>query len=210
VPTLASGELRLEAVARRPGVLTKVAVRSPTIPVGNPSMSIAGDDLARVREMLQGERIDVVAWHHSAPIYITAALGLAETPPMLLLPALGHARVLLGEIDLRGIAGWRGLNVLLASALTGWRIRLESVSATDAWHHLQVAMHARRPVRGTVLDRVERAARLDVIGLYAVLSSDAEYRTGQELAVRITRMDPDEGRIFASDRLSESGQLPLL
>ena len=49
---------------------------------------------------------------------------------MLLLPGIGHARVLLGEIDVRGIAGWRDVNVILASALTGWRIRLEPVAAT--------------------------------------------------------------------------------
>ena len=203
VGVLASGESRIEAIARRPGVLTKVAIRG-----GTPL--IAGDGLARVRERLDGERIDVVAWHHSAPTYIASALGLGETAPTVLLPAISHARVLLGEIDLRGIAGWRGINVLLASALTGWRIRLDPIAATDAWRHLQSAMRARRAVRATVHDRIERGLRLEVLGLYATYSGAAEYASGDELAVRITRMDPDEGRIFVSDRLGDTGQLPLL
>jgi hypothetical protein len=194
------------SIARRPGVLSKVAIRA-----AYGRATISGDHLARVRNRLDGERIDVVAWHHSAPVFIASALGLGEVPPTLLLPAISHARVLLGEIDVRGIAGWRGINVLLASAVTGWRIRLDPVAASDAWRHLTAAMRARRAMRATVLDRVERGLRLDVLGLNATLSPpEAEYPSGTELAVRITRMDPDEGRIFVSDRLAPTGQLPLL
>jgi hypothetical protein len=130
-------------------------------------------------------------------------------PPTLLLPGIGHARVLLGDIDLRGIAGWRGLNVLLASAVTGWRIRLESVAATDTWRHLSAAMQARRAVRATAIDQSERGARVDVLGLFATLPG-AVLETGADIAVRITRMDADEGRIVVSDRLAPTGQLALL
>src|SRR5207249_4415936 len=96
-PAVASGEIQIVAVARRPGVLTKVAVRSQAM------ATIGGDDIARVRDRLDGERIDVVTWDHAAPVYISAALGVGKVPPMLLLPAISHARVLLGEIDMRGI-----------------------------------------------------------------------------------------------------------
>ena len=122
---------------------------------------------------------------------------------MLLLPGIGHARVLLGEIDVRGIAGWRDVNVILASALTGWRIRLEPVAATPNWARLQVAMQTRRPVTGSVLGAGRTRPRVEVLGLYAVLSGGEKpaLRAGQEIEVRVTRMDPDEGRIFVSDRL---------
>jgi len=194
------------AIARRPGVLTKVAVRARVV-----GLKVSGDEMARVRDRLDGERIDVVAWHHSAPTFISGALGLGEVPPMLLLPAISHARVLLGEIDVRGIAGWRGLNVVLASAITGWRIRLEPVAATDAWRHLSSAMTSRREVRATVIGPSERGIRLDVLGLVAIFSgSEQSFEPGQDLAVRVTRMDADEGRIFVSDRLAPTGQLPLL
>ena len=85
---MASGEIQIVAVARRPGVLTKVAVRSQAM------ATIGGDDIARVRDRLDGERIDVVTWDHAAPVYISAALGVGKVPPMLLLPAISHARVL--------------------------------------------------------------------------------------------------------------------
>jgi transcription antitermination factor NusA-like protein len=212
VPQLShtGGLLDLVAIARRPGVLTKVAVRPRAgAPLSTPK-SIGADHLARVRERLDGERIHVVAWQRSASAYIADALELGDVPPVVLLAGIGHARVLLGEIDVRGIAGWRGLNTLLASALTGWRIRLEPVAATAAWRRLHSAMLARRPLTATVIGITARGARVEVLGLHALLSRGRQLEPGQEVEVRITRMDPDEGRIFVSDRLVATGQLPLL
>lgn len=213
VPALsAEGNLDIVALARRPGVLSKVALRArPGAPVPL-AIGVGADAVSQVRDKLDGERIQIVTWQRSASAYIADALGLATVPPMLLLPGIGHARVLLGEIDLRGIAGWRGLNAMLASALTGWRIRLEPVAATLAWRRLRAAMLARRPVFATVVGRTERWVRVEVLGLYAVLSdpgASREARPGQEVEVRITRMDPDEGRIFVTDHLATTGQLRL-
>lgn len=208
----ATGRLDIVAIARRPGVLTKVAVRPRAgTPLGV-SIGIGADHLARVSQRLDGERIHVVAWQRLASAYIADALGLSEVPPMMLLPGIGHARVLLGEIDVRGIAGWRGLNSVLASALTGWRIRLEPVAATAAWRRLQAAMVAKRAIKATAVRATERGLRVEVFGLYALLSRPTQMRAprpGDEIDVRITRMDPDEGRIFVSDRLVPSGQLAL-
>jgi transcription antitermination factor NusA-like protein len=212
VPHLADphGDIEIVAIARRPGVLSKVAIRARGT-VASITVGIGADHLARVSQRLDGERIQVVRWQRSASGYIADGLGLGEVPPMLLLPWLRHAQVLLGEIDLRGISGWRGLNAILASALTGWRIRLEPVASTPAWAALQSAMRARRTVLASVTGHSERGYRLEVRGLYATLSSArGELSVGEEVEVRITRMDPDEGRIFVSDRLGASAQLPLL
>ncbi len=211
VPQLSEhdGVLDMVAIARRPGVLTKVAVRPRAgAPISTPKR-IGADHLARVRRRLDGERIHVVAWQRSASAYIADALELGEVPPVVLLTGIGHARVLLGEIDVRGIAGWRGLNTLLASALTGWRIRLEPVAATAAWRRLESAMLARRPLTAAVIGHHPRGARVEVLGLYAVLPRRTGLDPGQEVEVRITRMNADEGRIFVSDRLVATGQLSL-
>jgi transcription antitermination factor NusA-like protein len=213
VPDLASdgGTMDIVAIARRPGVLSKVAVRArPAAPIPI-VLGIGADHLARVSHQLDGERIQVITWQRSARAYIADALGLGEVPPVLLLPAISHARVLVGEIDVRGIAGWRGVNVVLASALTGWRIRLEPVASTAAWQRLKAAMLARRPVRGTVVGRTERGLRVELLGLNAVLSGASRTESeGQELDVRITRMNADQGRIFVSDRLVAHSQLALI
>jgi transcription antitermination factor NusA-like protein len=212
VPALApgTGNLDIVAIARRPGVLSKVAIRPRRGAPALVRIGLGADHVSEVRKKLDGERIHIVAWQRSASGYITDALGLGETPPMLLLPGIGHARVLLGEIDVRGIAGWRGLNAVLASALTGWRIRLEPVAATFAWRRLQAAMLARRAVAGTVIGHPDRGVRVEVLGLYGLLSgAGRDFSVGQEIEVRVTRMDADEGRIFVSDRLATTGQLRL-
>ena len=217
VPELApTGPLRMVAIARRPGVLSKVAVSTGSNQ--GAITSIGADHLARVSQALDGERIEVIRWQASAGACIAAALGLSEIPPIVLLTALGHARVLLGDIDVRGIAGWRGLNTALASALTGWRIRLEPVAATATWQRLETAMRGRRPLIATVVGPGDptagsrsSAVRLDLQGLFARLSHPRHVlNPGESIEVRITRMDPDEGRIFVSDRLPPTGQLPLI
>src|SRR5207302_4324653 len=192
-----TGTLDIVAIARRPGVLTKVAIRPRPMADARveAARGIGADHLARVRAQLDGERIHVVAWQRSAPAYIADALGLGEIPPIVLLAGIGHARVLLGEIDVRGIAGWRGLNTLLASALTGWRVRLEPVAATAALPRLHSVMLARRPLTATVIRTTARGARVEVLGLHALLSRGRQLEPGQDVEVRITRMDPDEGRI---------------
>ena len=184
-------------IARRPGVLSKVAVRHGLIP---------GEVITRLREPLDGENVQVVQWQAQPRTYIAAALGLQEVPPMVLKPAIRHAHVLLGEIDLRGMSGWRGINRLLASTLTGWRIHLEPIAETPAWRSLRLAQAQRRAVDASVMGASERGAILEVQGLHAILPGNAQT---QELQVRITRMDPDEGRIWVSDKLAETGQLRL-
>jgi N utilization substance protein A len=210
-PALHDRELEIVALARRPGVLSKVAVRPRPDVLTSITTGIGADHVARVRERLDGERVEIIAWRRSAPAYIADALGLGvdNIPPVVLLPGIGHARVLLGEIDVRGIAGWRGLNTTLASALTGWRIRLAPVALTPAWSRLEAAMHARRAVQATFVGSTDKGVRLEVLGLYATLTTPNR-PTRDLIEVRITRMDADEGRIFVSDRLATTGQLPLV
>lgn len=133
VPTLASGELRIVAIARRPGVLSKVAVQrvkravNSTRPVAL-VVGLGGAFVRRVSDALDGERIDVVQWHRDPRVYVPAALGLTQTPNMWVSPISRLANVRLGDVDYTGVRGWRATNLLLASALTGWRIRLRRLA----------------------------------------------------------------------------------
>ena len=173
---------------------------------------VPADPVARVREQLDGERIHIVAWQRSAQRLHRRRAGPGRRARRsCCCLAFSHARVLLGEIDVRGIAGWRGLNTLLASALTGWRIRLEPVAATDAWRRLEAAMRARRPVSGQSWSDAATGvcASRSSACMRAVWHRWRSERPGREIDVRVTRMDADEGRIFVSDRLAASGQLGL-
>jgi N utilization substance protein A len=108
VPLLASGDLQIVAIARRPTVLSKVAVRrSPNAQVqGRPVplvLGVGADHIRRVRDALGGERVDVVQWQREPTHYIAAALGLSYLPSMLLLPGARLAQVFLVVFDLEQV-----------------------------------------------------------------------------------------------------------
>jgi transcription antitermination factor NusA-like protein len=192
--------LEIVGVARRPGVLSKVAVVDP---------APAADAVAHARAALDGEHIEIVTWDPEPRRYIANALGLAEEPPTVLRPVLGHAQVLVGEIDLRGMNGWRGINRLLASSLTGWRIRLLPIAESAAWRSLRDAQAANRAVPATVLGPSARGTRVEVHGLYATLPRQQTLESGEEVRVRVARMNADEGTIRVARARGRGGQLAL-
>jgi hypothetical protein len=77
---------------------------------------------------LGGERLHVLQWQGDPARNIAEALGLGYLPPSELSSSTRLANVLLSDIDVRGMRGRQGINLLLASALAGWRIRLREIT----------------------------------------------------------------------------------
>src|SRR5687768_16517359 len=73
VPALATGELDIVAIARRPGVQSKVAVRRTATAAGTRpvalQVAIGADDVRRVRAQLDQEAIHIVPWHRDQRRY---------------------------------------------------------------------------------------------------------------------------------------------
>jgi hypothetical protein len=180
----------------------------------------------RVSADLGGERLHVLQWQGNPAGYIAEALGVGYLPPVELHPSSRLANVLLGDIDVRGIRGRRGINLLLASALTDWRIRLREIARSPAWRALEVANREHRSVPASVDSRVAKGLALSIDGLNALLptgqvrgvrrETPAEQvdlmmreRLGQELQVHVLRLDPDSGHVFVSERSLGGKQLAL-
>ena len=158
--------------------------------------------------------------------YIAEALRLGYLPPIELAPSTRLANVLLGAIDVRGVRGRRGINLLLASALTGWRIRLREIARSPAWKALENARQERRSVPAVVQARVPKGLAVSIYWLNGLLPTGQvrgvhrstlagqvdvvlRGRLGQEIPVDVLRMDPDTGHIFVSEHLPAGRQLPL-
>jgi len=232
VPALARGDLELVAIARHAGVLTKVAVRrrAGVRLTARPTSLVLGLGADFVREVsteLGGEHIDVLQWQGDPGRYIAAALGLSYLPPVEISPSTRLANVLLGDIDFRGVRGRRGTNLLLASALTGWRIRLRELAGSTAWKTLERARDEHKSVPATVQSRVPKGLALVVYGLNALLPTGQvagvrrktaaervdvllRQRLGHDIQVNVLRLDSDEAHIFVSERAPEARQLRLL
>jgi transcription antitermination factor NusA-like protein len=230
VPALAQGDLELVAIARRPGVLSKVAVRRrPGVRLSARPVSLVvglgADYVRRVSTELGGERIHVLQWQGDPARYIAEALGLGYLPPIEIFPSRRLVNVLLGDIDVRGARGWQGSNLLLATALTGWRIRLREIAKSPAWKALKMAQAEHRSVPALVEARVPKGLAV-VYGLNGLLPTGQvrgvrrstppaqvdmllRARLGQELRVNVLRLEPETGHIFVSERVSVGHQLPL-
>lgn len=232
VPALARGDLEIVAIARHQSVLSKVAVRRhrgirlSARPVSL-VVGLGADYVNRVSAELGGERLHVLQWQGEPARYVAEALGLGYLPPIELSPSTRLANVLLGNIDVRGVRGRQSINLLLASALTEWRIRLREIARSPAWKTLEAAHAEQRSVPATVQARVPKGLALSIYGLNGLLpigqvrgvrrSTPAEtvdnflrQRLGQELRVDVLRLDADTGQIIVSERMPLGRQLPLL
>lgn len=232
VPTLARGEVEIVSIARRPGVLTKVAVarRRGVKLTGRPVGLVVGvgaDYVRQVRAELDGERVHILQWQGDPVRYVAGALELGYLPPIQLDGISRLANVLLGEIDKIGMRGPQGVNLLLASALTGWRIRLRSIRNSPAWRLLDSARDQRRSVPGVVEARAGKGLSVSVYGLNALLPTGRllgvgrdtppnqvdfleRQLVGKQIQVVVLRLDADEGKIFVAQRVPQAAQLQLL
>ena len=128
VPEVDEGHVRLVAVARKAGQLTKVAVQSTGGYRGDPVAACVGMRGARIQAItreLGQERLDLLQWHENVSENLAAALG-SGVVRMVLDEAKERALVGVQEADLAKIIGRGGINVRLAAQLTGW-----SVEAVD-------------------------------------------------------------------------------
>jgi transcription antitermination factor NusA-like protein len=231
VPALASGELEIAAIARRPGILSKVAVRRRrgTKLSARPISLVVGlgaDYVNRVSEELGGERLHVLQWQGDPARYVASAIGLGYLPPIELIGTTRLANVLLGDIDVRGTRGRQGVNLLLASALTEWRIRLREIARSPALKALDQARQEHRSVVASVQALVPKGLAVSMFGLYGLLPTGRVHgvhrkssakqvdrlvraRLGRQLRVEVLRMDADSGHIFVSEQVPAGRQLSL-
>jgi N utilization substance protein A len=134
IPELSSGAVVIRALAREPGVRTKVAVSAQQEGI-DPVGACVGPRGVRIRSVvseLGNERVDVVPW--------------ADDPQRMVANALSPAQVTAVDIDLKTrtatahvpshqlslAIGKDGQNARLAAKLTGWRIDIKPTEEVPA------------------------------------------------------------------------------
>lgn len=127
VPEVSSGAVEVKAIAREPGVRTKIAFLSKQAGV-DPVGSCVGQKGIRVQSVineLNGEKIDVIQYSDDPAKFITAALSPAEKVEVSLDEKKKVATVTVPEDQLSLAIGREGQNVRLAAKLTGYKIDLK-------------------------------------------------------------------------------------
>ncbi|MDH4140366.1 MAG: transcription termination factor NusA [Coriobacteriia bacterium] len=130
VPEIYDGIVEIKAVAREPGMRSKVAVSSRESGL-DPVGACVGPKGSRVRMIvseLRGERIDVVPWSETPVTYVASALSPAKVSNVMVDEDTHTATVVVPDDQLSLAIGKEGQNARLAAKLTGWRIDIKSQS----------------------------------------------------------------------------------
>lgn len=129
VPEISSGDVEIKAIARHPGVRTKIAVdtrRTDLDPVG----STVGKGGARIQTVMtecEGEKMDVVRYSDDPLVFIANALIPAQVRRVVTInPASRHVVAIVDDNQLGIAIGQGGVNVRLANQLCDWNIEVKT------------------------------------------------------------------------------------
>ncbi|TXD43718.1 transcription termination/antitermination protein NusA [Lujinxingia vulgaris] len=128
VPEIHEGAVRIVAVAREPGVRTKVAVYSrdsDVDPVGA-CVGMRGSRVQAVVQELRGEKIDIVPYVEDTARFVCNAISPAEVAKVLIDESNMTMELIVPDDQLSLAIGRGGQNVRLAAQLTGWNLDIIS------------------------------------------------------------------------------------
>lgn len=130
VPEIASGVVKIEAIAREPGSRTKMAVSSSDEKI-DPVGSCVGQKGVRVQSIiseLYGEKIDIIPYSTTTERFIAAALSPAMVTEVNLDDENKRAEVSVPEDQQSLAIGKEGQNARLANKLTKWKIDIKGAA----------------------------------------------------------------------------------
>jgi N utilization substance protein A len=134
VPEVFDGLITIKKIVREPGVRAKVAVESyddRIDPVGA-CVGMKGSRIHGVVRELRNENIDVINHTNNNTLFITRALSPAKITSIKLDEANKRAEVFLKPDQVSLAIGKGGLNIKLASRLTGYEIDVYRDSEVDS------------------------------------------------------------------------------
>ncbi len=141
IPELASGAVVIRALAREPGVRTKVAVSAHQEGI-DPVGACVGPRGVRIRSVvgeLGPERVDIIPWADDPLQLVANALSPAQVQRVDIDRDSRTATAHVPENQLSLAIGKDGQNARLAAKLTGWRIDIKPTADGAATEAAEVA-----------------------------------------------------------------------
>ena len=133
VPEIKAGTVQVRAIAREPGLRTKIAVSSSE-PGLDPVGACVGPKGVRHRAILSelaSEHVDIVPWSDDPEAFVAAALGPAKADKVSIDRVTRTATVLVPRGQLSLAIGRDGQNARLAAKLTGYRIDIKPSESVE-------------------------------------------------------------------------------
>ncbi len=125
VPEIANGTVEVKVIVREPGERAKIAVDSNQKSV-DPVGACVGQKGTRVEtvtdELGGNEKIDIIQWNKDPHVFLTSALSPAKIQQVEINESTKNAKVTVDVAQAPLAIGAKGINVNLASRLTGYSI----------------------------------------------------------------------------------------
>ncbi|MGB4505151.1 MAG: transcription termination factor NusA [Syntrophaceticus sp.] len=130
VPEIFEGIVEIKAVAREPGMRSKIAVHSKNENVDSIGACVGpkGMRVQAIVQELKGEKIDIVKWDNDVKVFIANSLSPAKVVSVKIDEDEKAAQVIVPDHQLSLAIGKEGQNARLAARLTGWKIDIKSES----------------------------------------------------------------------------------
>ena len=133
IPEVASGAVKIKAIAREAGSRSKVAVFAEDEnidPIGS-CIGQRGTRIQTVINELGGEKVDIIEWEDDVSKLIANALSPAKIAGIEIKEDEKMALVRVKADQLSLAIGRGGQNVRLAAKLTGWKINIQGVEGEE-------------------------------------------------------------------------------
>src|SRR5467141_3849792 len=127
VPEIKAGTVQVRAIAREPGLRTKIGVSSSQAGL-DPVGACVGPKGVRHRAILSelaNEHVDIVPWSEDSESFVASSLGPARPDAVTIDRMTRTATVLVPRNQLSLAIGRDGQNARLAAKLTGYRIDIK-------------------------------------------------------------------------------------
>ena len=203
VPEISNGTVEIRAIARDPGVRSKVAVSSHqdgVDPVGS-CIGLRGNRIQSVVNELQGEKIDVIEWDPNPRVLIGRALSPADVGGVDLDPDENTAYVVVPESQMSLAIGRDGQNARLAARLSGWRLDIKNVEQWEALRSARAAEAAR--IAAAQAEAAEEAARIAAAEAEAAAAA-AEVAEPMDLEAETAELAPVAEVVAEAEALLEA------
>ena len=129
IPEVKDGLINVIKIVREPGVRAKIAVQTtdPKIDPIGACVGYRGSRIQSIVKELSGERIDVIQWSKDQNLQVSRSLSPAKVKEIINIGE-GHIMAIVPDDDYSKAIGKNGVNVDLASRLTGVEIEIKKVS----------------------------------------------------------------------------------
>ena len=133
VPEIEDGIIEIKGIARKPGERSKIIVHSvdKRIDAVGACVGMRGSRIQSVVRELNNEKIDIVNFTEKSEVFITRALSPAKPVDLYIDDDRKYCVAIFDEGGLENAVGRSGVNINLASKLTGYTIDAYTKSEYD-------------------------------------------------------------------------------